>query len=123
MLFTISLLGALSGCGVFSPCEIDTTEIFVSPLGNVQAIVEQENCGATTPYVTYIYLTDKSGKKSESELIFKASKLKDLSIQWEHEFKLVIKYNKARIHFFTNYWFTKIDGKHEEVEIEEGKNY
>lgn len=105
----VLLLAACSrGLGAEGTNSTQTQEIarVVSPDSVVDAVLTRSNVDATTPFVYRVYLVPRSGaipKESGREL-FRADQVDSLSLAWLGPKRLEIRYDRARIFHFSNFW-------------------
>lgn len=78
-----------------------------SPDGKVEAILVQNNGGATTSESYHLYLVPKGSKFKNKQELFIADHVQNLKIKWLKEKQLQISYDEARIFHFSNFWQSK----------------
>jgi len=96
---------------ILTACSCEDTEIqrVKSPDGKVEAVNVQSNCGATTAYSEQVYIVPMGGKfPTEGKFAqFIADHTDGLEIVWREQKVLEVRYNKARIFKFSNFWESK----------------
>ena len=78
------------------------------------------NCGATTDDVTEIYLSKKHGEIEGTEPVFRADKLSNLSLEWDDDATLILRYDRARIFHFRSFWYEADSDTTVQVRIQGG---
>lgn len=107
-------------------CADEETARVTSPDGQVDALVVQRDCGATTAYVYAVVLVPKGITDPDWNLhSFLADKVdQDIQVRWLSDRELRIEYAHANIHHFSNFWYhPKLVGDSRppyEVRISEG---
>lgn len=106
LLYWILALLLLVSCGLGELCSTDEIIRQSSPDKLVDVIATRKNCGATTSYVTEIFITPIEKKELQNP-IFLADKVENISILWKSDRQLLIYYSHARIFNFQNFWNSK----------------
>lgn len=75
-----------------------------SPDGRVQAILLSRGYGATVPSVSELYIVQKGRKIEGANLILRADHMTGTAISWKSPKFLEVRYEKARVFQFTNFW-------------------
>lgn len=105
---TLKLPLLLAPLLILTACSCEDTEIqrVKSPDGKVEAVHVRGNCGATTAYSEQIYIVTTGGKlPAEKEFSkFVADHADGLEMAWREQKVLEVRYNKARIFKFSNFW-------------------
>jgi hypothetical protein len=115
----------LSGCSAFSLCEDKELLRITSPNNKIDAVMIRRNCGATTAYSYRIYLVYRGERvpkgwiNEKSGLIFVADHVEGESIQWIESNLLEIKYKRARIFEFKNFWYLGNSDNIDVIEVRE----
>lgn len=81
-----------------------------SPDSAVEAVVTRVNAGATTGYGYRIDLVPRGGRvayKPQGMQKFTADRVDSLSVRWSAPRQLEIRYAKARILDFSNFWHSR----------------
>lgn len=78
----------------------------VSPDSVVDAVVTRGSEGATTSEVFRIFLVPSGGRipAEPGGELFRADKVAALCVEWTHPQLLRLRYDKARIFHFSNFW-------------------
>jgi len=108
-LITIGL-AMLPSCEMLSNIFCDKKELLrlASPDKKVEAILVRIACGgATTSYDFRLSIVPLGKEPKRSDTVFLAEKLEGESIQWIAPKVLEIRYEKARILNFRNFWYSK----------------
>lgn len=95
------------GCERLSPCNSKELLRISSPDNLLDAVIVESDCGATTSFTETVYIVPKSKGVSSDDVIFKADHVSDLSLYWVKNKLLEIRYSKARIFNFTNFWHSR----------------
>ncbi|MDD5491995.1 MAG: hypothetical protein PHV60_04870 [bacterium] len=112
----VSIL-SLYACNSCQDKEIQRTS---SPDGRVEVVMIERNCGATTGYSYRIYIVPKRGDTKGFSPIFEADRLDGENLQWVSPKLLEIRYKKARIFAFKNYWESReVDNFDYKIQIHE----
>lgn len=94
----------INGCDLIETIEISRLK---SPDSMVEAVLIRTNAGATTSYGYHLYIIP-FGKKIKNEYeVFRADRVDSLDIYWKENNFLEIKFKKAQIFNFKNFWFSK----------------
>lgn len=118
----ISIIFLSNGCNDNSVCSQKEISRKSSPDNIVDALVVQENCGATTSYSYKVYIVP-NGEKPSNNFVFLSDKTDKLEVSWLSSKSLSITYAKARIFEYRNFWQSrKIDNSNYIVSIYEGFN-
>ena len=118
-LFSLVIV-ALFGCGLSDPCSRKEVSRVTSPDGKVDSVVIKIDCGATTSESYNVFIVGNGMAVKESDLVFQADHMEDISISWREPPLLIVKYTKARIFQFRNFWSSKdVDDFNHVVEIHE----
>ncbi len=100
----------LFGCLLFfQGCSYEAERIEVSRLSSpdktVDSVLVRINFHSTTDYVYKVYIVPISRKITKnSHEIFTADHVENIDVKWLKNKELIIKYKKARIFQFTNFW-------------------
>ncbi len=78
-----------------------------SPDSRVDAVLIRVNTGATTSYSYAVYIVPAGHQVDRKEELFRADNVDDLEIHWKQPQLLSIRYKKARIFHFSNFWQSK----------------
>jgi len=120
ILFFIIFLS--NGCDENSVCNQKEISRKSSPDSIVDALVIQENCGATTSYSYKVYIVP-NGENPFNNFVFLSDKTDKLEVSWLSSKSLSITYDKARIFEYRNFWQSrKVDNSNYIVSINEGLN-
>ena len=111
-LFLLALLCATSACfRSFGGVHLEEIARAKSPDGVVDAVLVRGNAGATTPYTFSAFVVpsgtalDRKSPWFETErAVFMADDQEGLQLSWRAAKSLEIRYAKARIFRFTNFW-------------------
>jgi len=98
------VLICLTGCdAMISHREVSRT---LSPSGQIEAIVDEVNGGATSSFAYSIYLVAKGSDKlpPSDHAVFRADHVEKLKVSWINPRLMEITYHRARIFQFTNSW-------------------
>lgn len=93
----------------FQSCSYEAERIEISRLSSpdktVDSILVRINSHSTADYVYKVYILpiSKEATKDAHE-IFIADKVENIKLEWLKNKELLIKYEKARIFQFTNFW-------------------
>jgi len=109
------VMGCISGCiNIAGDWHFEETERIKSPDGVVDAVLVEGNGGATTSFNYAVFIVPSGTKfeeKSEwferQRSLFSADHQKDLQLAWSKPKVLEIRYEKARIFKFSNFWHTQ----------------
>lgn len=112
-------LGFLSGCGDPSA---RMAHHLALPEYHAKAVITEENYGATTPFVYKLYLCNE-GEVVESScgkevLIVDKIDLNEVSLKLNNGKLIVSLPNIARIHDFSNFWYSSNKPSQQPVAIE-----
>ena len=88
----------------FVPEEISR---FTSPDSKVDAVLMQTNGGATTSYGYFLHIVPKGKSTKKGDEIFRADRVEGLIFKWIKVTQLEIKFKKAKIYHFSNYWYSE----------------
>ena len=91
-------------CDVFNPCTEEEVYRITSLDSNVDAIIVDKNCGATTSILREIYIVPKGDSVNNQKPIFRAEKANYLKIEWVGHKQLEISYKKARVLETNHIW-------------------
>jgi hypothetical protein len=108
--FIVITVAILPGCEKVSDYLIGNDELLrlVSPDKKVEAVLlRSKSAGATVSIYYQISIVPFGKKPTRSDTVFGAEKLEGESIEWVAPKVLEIKYKKARIIIFRNYWQSK----------------
>lgn len=105
----------ICGCDQLTPCNSKELQRISSPDNLLDAVLVETDCGATTSFVSTVYIVPKYEEVSNDDVVFKADNVKDLTLYWAKNNFLEIRYGKARIFNFTNFWHSKDVGNFEYV--------
>lgn len=100
----------LSGCEKLSNVLCEKKELLrvTSPDKKVEAVLVRTDCGgATTNYGYRLSIVPLGKKPAWSDTVFLAEKLEGERIRWIAPKVLEIRYKKARISNFRNFWYSK----------------
>lgn len=97
----------LWSCSYIDPCR--QVEVLRKPSqdGLVAFVVVQRDCGATTSVATSVFVVRTGGGTDKARPIFKADHVEGLEVSWESPRHLGIRYEKARIFNYTNFWLSR----------------
>jgi hypothetical protein len=87
--------------------EFKEQERRTSPDGNVDAVLLRGSGGATTSYISKIFLVpagEKVNSQEDRNEIFVADHTKNLALRWHNAGLLDIEFEEARIMHFRNFW-------------------
>jgi len=70
----------------------------------VDAVLAENESGATTPVGMAVYIVKHGKKISSEDAGFKCDHYSQIQISWSANKQLLISYNRARIFGFTNFW-------------------
>lgn len=112
-MFPVLLQFVVSGFFPFAVwTETELTRI-PSPDRRVEAVLTSADGGATTSFKHRIYITVPGGDFRGHEPFFVAYKLRNESnrhlplIRWDKSHELLISYDSAQVHHFTNVWSSR----------------
>ena len=115
VLALLGLLLFLDACDLVEKTEVAR---IVSPDGRVEAVLVKVEAGATVATSFKVYIVPKGGKASHPNPDFLADHVEGLDLKWQAPRLLVIRYDKARIFRFSNFWHSReVDDFRYEVEI------
>ena len=112
MAIALSLV-LLAGCGICSEEEVLRK---ASPDGRMDAVMIEQNCGATTGFVYRIFVISRGDKVSGKARLV-ADHTSNLDMIWKNPHLLVISYDKANIHRFKNHWYSDDDSSRSWCEV------
>ena len=75
-----------------------------SPDKKVDAVIVEENCGATMPFVDLIYIVPCGDSIKNHSPIYKSTYTRELEVKWAESKRLIISYKNANIHEFKSEW-------------------
>ncbi len=107
--FISSCVGKTKGESVSNPF-IKELKRISSPDKKVDAVLIEREGGATVANSNRVFLVLPGKKVTEDDLDlsqFTADHTQNVDIEWEHNQQLLIKYEKARIFNFSNFWQAK----------------
>ena len=109
-----------TGCDRLTGCQQQEVLRVKSPDQQVEAIVVERDCGATTSASKSIFLAPTGMEPNSDSPVFFADKIDGLDVQWQGSKVLAVEYTQARIHSFTNFWAVReLDNFEYEVKIVE----
>jgi hypothetical protein len=121
MAIFVAIMAVLCGCSALFCSE---EELYRAPSidGRVDVVLMREACGGVSvPFSYNIYIVQKGNATKKSKPVFVAEHLAGQTIEWVGPKVLQIKYNKADIKAYTNFWYSKyVDNGRYVVEIREG---
>jgi len=79
----------------------------IAPHMIVDAVITQSDAGATTSFVYHVFLVPKGHVPEKEDEVFTADKVRDLRVTWREPRFLEIRYERARIFYFRNFWTRK----------------
>ena len=100
MAASLSLLMLAAGCGLCGSTELSRT---ASDAGDVEAVVIERSCGATTGFNYRVHVVPKGAPAEERDMVFLADKVENLKVTWQGGDQLLITYDQAKIFFFRNF--------------------
>ena len=108
-------ISCLSGCiNIAGDWHFGETARVTSPDGVVDAVLEEGNGGATTSFSYAIFIVPRGMKFEEKSppfehdrAVFSADHQIDLQLVWSKPKFLEIRYEKARVFKFTNFWHSQ----------------
>ena len=111
-LFLLVLLCSMSACfSLFGDAHFEEIARAKSPDGLVDAVLVRGNAGATTPYTFSAFLVPSGSVFDQTSPSFKieralfvADHQEGLELAWRAAKFLEIRYAKARVYRFTNFW-------------------
>ena len=115
-ILTAAILGFISilvsGCiNIAGEWHYQEIERVKSPDGIVDAVLVRGGGGATTGFVFSVFIVpsgmpfdEKSELFNQEDALFSAEHLENLKLMWKEPKFLEIRYDKARIFKFKNYW-------------------
>ena len=109
---SLAVLHVATGCfSMIGDPQLEEVRRSRSPDGVVEAVLVRGNTGATDPYSYSVFLVPsgtafapKSSRFDIDRALFTADYEAALEVSWRAPKFLEIRYAKARIHRFTNFW-------------------
>lgn len=95
------------GCNLQDVCNSREILRLSSPDNLVDAVLVESDCGATTSLSYKVYLVPAQKSIKGCTPIFISDKVESLEIKWTNIKNLSIKYSRARIFSFRNFWNSK----------------
>jgi len=92
VIILISILLSNVACDFFSPCPKKETYRMTSPDKKVDAVIVEENCGATMPFVDLIYIVPCGDSIKNHSPIYKSTYTRELEVKWAESKRLIISY-------------------------------
>ncbi|RUO52812.1 hypothetical protein CWI69_07140 [Pseudidiomarina halophila] len=118
-LITVGMSGLLFGCG-----QPSTRIAYHLPLSqyNAEALILEENYGATTSFVYKLYICDEErvgmSKCGKELLVVDKLHLSEIDVRLGGETLIVSLPDIARVHHFSNFWYSKGNPLQHPVPIE-----
>ena len=97
----------LWGCSYLDPCEQREALRKTSQDGVADFVVVQRDCGATTSVAISVFIVPAGGDTDGERPVFKANRVDGLEVTWEAPKDLRIRYGRARIFNYTNFWWSR----------------
>lgn len=117
--FAIVLLALLAGC---SDRSASVSYRLPLPPYNAEAVITEENYGATTPFVYKLHLCAEGkvvdGSCGEEVLMVDKVDLNEINLKWDDGRLMVSLPDTARIHHFSNFWYSVNEPHRPAVSIE-----
>jgi len=110
------LASSIVGCD-FNFCDSKLIEKTSSPANQYSFFIIKKDCGATTSSAYSIYISDRDEIPKNDDPLFVADRLDGLSVTWIDDSAVLIKYTKARIFSFKNFWTQQVGDEHVEVSL------
>ena len=110
MLSVFVLIGmscGITGCDRINPCQQKEIYRDANPDKIVDVVISQKDCGATTSISSLIFIVPRGASVENYTPILTADHVKGLQVEWIEQKQLMIRYSKARIFNFTNFWHSK----------------
>lgn len=107
--------------GLFASVGFEELSRVTSPDSVVDAVLVRSNAGATTGFGYRVYVVPRGrwpDYRTQGAQQFLADRVDSLSVHWREPKVLEIRYTKARIFDFTNFWHSReVDGFNYVVEL------
>jgi len=94
-------------CSYVDPCRQTEPLRKTSEDGLVDFVVVERDCGATTSVAISVFIVPSGDRTGKAQPIFKADHVEGLEVLWGSPKQLSIRYDKARIFSFTNFWLSR----------------
>jgi len=105
-------------CDLFLPCPQQEMQRVTSPDKKVDAVIIDEDCGATISLIRNVYIVPSGDQIKDEYLVLRATHTDYLKVEWMESKYLIISYKKATLHITKDTWFSNdIDGESYEIKI------
>jgi len=106
LLLLVAVLGACGGSDGHPRGRVEELARVTSPDSLVDAVFTRTNSHATVPYVYRVYIVARGTATQRDRVaeVFRADHVDGASLAWPRAGLLEIRYARARIFHFTNFW-------------------